>query len=45
MIHKPIYNPKGKAAEYCEYALNIYTGCPHGCVDCYVPLMIKCDRQ
>lgn len=26
---KPIYEPKGKAKEYGDYALNIYTGCPH----------------
>ena len=24
---KPIYEPKGKAKEYGDYALNIYTGC------------------
>ena len=28
---KPIYEPKGKAKEYGDYALNIYTGCPHRC--------------
>ena len=28
---KPIYEPKGKAKEYGDYALNIYTGCPHSC--------------
>lgn len=28
---RPIYNPKGKAKEYGDYALNIYTGCPHRC--------------
>lgn len=26
---KPIYVPKGKAKEYGDYAINIYTGCPH----------------
>ena len=24
-----IYKPKGAAAEYGDYAVNIYTGCPH----------------
>lgn len=28
---KPIYIPKGAAKEYGDYAINIYTGCPHGC--------------
>lgn len=28
---KPIYRPKGKAAEYCELAINIYNSCNHGC--------------
>ena len=28
---KPIYEPKGKAREYADLALNIYTGCPNGC--------------
>ena len=27
----PIYKPKGVAAEYGDYAVNIYTGCPHRC--------------
>jgi hypothetical protein len=27
MISKPIYQPSGKAAEYGDYAINIYTGC------------------
>ena len=40
----PIYKPKGAAAEYGEYALNIYTGCPHGCFYCYVPSVLHCDR-
>ena len=26
---KPIYIPSGKAKEYGDYAINIYTGCPH----------------
>ena len=40
-----IYQPKGKAQEYAEsaldagdgYAANIYSGCTNGCAYCYVP--------
>lgn len=32
---KPIYEPKGKANEYCELALNIYDTCNHGCTYCW----------
>lgn len=32
---KPIYKPKGLAGEYCALAVNIYTGCNHGCTYCY----------
>jgi DNA repair photolyase len=39
MINKPIYEPKGKAREYGELALNIYTGCNHGCTYCYARKM------
>lgn len=42
---KPIYEPKGAAKEYGELALNIYTGCPHRCFYCYVPLFLRCDRE
>lgn len=31
---KTIYRTKGKAKEYGELALNIYTGCPHECSYC-----------
>jgi DNA repair photolyase len=30
-----IYKPKGMAAEYADLAVNIYTGCNHGCTYCY----------
>lgn len=30
-----IYEPKGKAYEYCKLAANLYKGCGHGCLYCY----------
>lgn len=42
---KPIYEPKGKAKEYGEYALNIYTGCPHRCYYCYSPKFLHKDKE
>lgn len=41
----PIYKPKGAAAEYGDYALNIYTGCPHRCFYCFAPSVLRKDRQ
>lgn len=32
-----IYEPKGKAREYSELAINLYTGCLHACKYCYCP--------
>lgn len=42
---KPIYEPKGKAKEYGDYALNIYTGCPHRCYYCFAPTVLHKDRE
>lgn len=42
---KPIYEPKGKAKEYGDYALNIYTGCPHRCFYCFAPTVLHKDRE
>lgn len=42
---RAIYEPKGKAREYCELALNLYDGCPHGCVYCYVPGILRKSRE
>lgn len=36
-----IYQPAGRAREYSPLALNIYQGCTHGCVYCYVPRMFN----
>lgn len=52
-MSSPIYEPKGKAKEYADYALNIYKGCPHNCgveIDgrwtpyCFAPLVLRKDR-
>ena len=40
-----IYEPKGAAKEYGDYALNIYTGCPHKCFYCYVPSVLHKNRE
>ncbi len=42
---KPIYEPKGRAKEYGDYALNIYTGCPHRCYYCFAPSVLHKDRE
>ena len=42
---KPIYKPKGTAAEYGDYAINIYTGCPHRCFYCFAPTVLRKDRE
>lgn len=42
---KPIYKPKGAAKEYGDYALNIYTGCPHRCYYCFAPQVLHRDRE
>jgi len=41
MIHKPIYEPKARAKEYGDLAVNIYSGCNHGCTYCYARGMKK----
>ncbi len=38
---KPIYEPKGRAKEYGDYAINIYTGCPHECYYCFAPNVLR----
>jgi DNA repair photolyase len=40
-----IYEPRGKAREYCELAANLYRGCSHGCVYCYAPAATFKSRE
>lgn len=42
---KQLYVPKGKAKEYGDYAVNIYTGCPHRCYYCFAPTVLHRDRE
>ena len=42
---KPIYEPKGKAKEYGDLALNIYTGCPHMCFYCFAPNVLRKTKE
>ena len=42
---KPIYIPSGKAKEYGDYAINIYTGCPHRCYYCFAPNVLHRDKE
>ena len=42
---KPIYEPKGKAKEYGDLAINIYTGCPHRCYYCFAPGVLRRDKE
>lgn len=36
MSNNCIYQPKGKAGEYSEWACNLYNGCSNGCDYCYL---------
>lgn len=42
---KPIYEPKGRAKEYGDLAINIYTGCPHRCYYCFGPNVLHRERE
>ena len=44
-MRPPIYEPRGAAKEYGDYALNIYTGCPHRCYYCFAPGVLHKDRE
>jgi len=36
-----IYEPRGRAREYSQFAINLYNGCAMGCDYCYVPSVLK----
>lgn len=38
-VFRPIYEPRTRAKEYADFAVNIYTGCNHGCWYCYAKKM------
>jgi DNA repair photolyase len=40
-----IYRPVGAALEYAALALNLYTGCSHGCAYCFAPSAIHRERK
>jgi DNA repair photolyase len=40
-----IYAPAGQAGEYSALAANPYRGCGHKCAYCYVPNVLRMDRQ
>ncbi len=42
---RAIYQPKGRAAEYCPWALNLYQGCGHRCLYCYAPAATYKTRE
>lgn len=41
----PIYEPAGKAKEYGDLAINIYTGCNHGCYYCFAPNVLHKTKE
>jgi DNA repair photolyase len=40
-LFRPIYEPRSRAREYCDNAINIYDVCNHGCVYCYARRMYE----
>lgn len=44
-MFRPIYEPKGRAKEYGEYALNLHSTCPHRCYYCYAPSVLRKTKE
>jgi len=42
---KAIYETRGRAREYCELAINLYTGCSHNCIYCYGAAVTHQDKE
>jgi DNA repair photolyase len=42
---KAIYEPRGRAKEYGELAVNLYNGCGHSCLYCYVPDVMRKNKD
>lgn len=40
-----VYVPKGAALEYAPLAVNLYTGCSHGCKYCFAPACLHVTRE
>ena len=40
-----IYAPQGQAGEYAPLACNPYRGCGHKCAYCYVPAVLRMQRE
>jgi DNA repair photolyase len=40
-MFRPIYEPRTRAREYSDLAINIYQGCGHGCTYCYAHKMFE----
>lgn len=43
--YRVIYTPSGAAREYSELAVNLATGCVHGCKYCYAPSIRRTTRE
>lgn len=43
--YRVVYRPGGAAREYSELAVNLYSGCPHGCQYCYVPACLQRKKE